>query len=199
MNLQIAKWDRRYAEDGPSPLAPPSAPLPDTVTNVTPGQALDLACGTGRHAVWLANRGWRVDAVDGSPVAIGQLTHHAEQARCSDRVTPTLADLETEPSVFTIANGRYDLIVDCYFLHRPLFKAIRRGVRRGGLFVAVLHLRSPTATDGQRYALERGELETMVTSWRWEIVHSREQDSQDESTAANGHDLGVAEIVARRP
>ena len=39
----------------------------------------------------------------------------------------------------------------------------------------------------------------MVTSWRWEIVHSREQDSQDERAVTNGQDLGVAEIVARRP
>ena len=47
--------------------------------------------------------------------------------------------------------------------------------------------------------LAPGELEQMVIGWGWEIVHSREQDGQDERTVANGQDLGVAEIVARRP
>ena len=200
LNRQIAKWDRRYAEGEPTPLAPPSAPLPDAVAGVTPGRALDLACGPGRQAVWLATRGWQVDAVDGARAAIARLMHHAERAGCRDRVIPTRADLEADPPEFTIVDGRYDLIVDCYFLHRPLFAAIRTGVRRSGLFVAVLHLPSPAASPssrdrGHRYVLAPGELEQMVIGWGWEIVHSRERNGED---VDDGHDLGVAEMVARK-
>ena len=199
MNPQIAKWDRRYAKDGSLPLAPPAEPLSSAIACVTPGRALDLGCGPGRHAVWLATHGWLVDAVDGSPTAIEQVIHNTEQAQCDGRINPTVVDLEATPSKFTIVEGRYDLIVDCYFLHRPLFETIRRGVRRGGLFVAILHLRSPNSTNRQRYVIEPGELEEMANDWGWEILHSREHNRQEGEAVGFSHDLGIAEVVARRP
>ena len=195
MNPQIAKWNARYAGREPGALPAPSPPLPDAVRGVPAGRALDLACGSGRHAVWLASRGWRVDAVDGSQTAIALLLANAERAGCRDRVEPHVADLEAEPPVFTIAPGAYDLIVDCYFLHRPLFAAIRKGVRPGGLFVAALHLPAPRAGRGHGYVLRPGELHEMVTEWRWDVIRSAERAAE----AAAGDDLGVAEIIAGRP
>ena len=97
--------------------------------------------------------------------------------------------------MFTITQGTYNLIVDCYFLHRPLFAAIREGVRPGGLFVAALHLPAPAAGRGHGYVLRPGELERMVAGWRWEVRHSVERAAK--STA--GDNLGVAEIIASRP
>ena len=195
MNPQIAKWNARYAGREPGNLPSPSPPLPKAISDVPAGRALDLACGAGRHAVWLASRGWRVDAVDGSETAIALLLANAERSGCCDRIEPHVADLEAEPPEFAIAPAAYDLIVDCYFLHRPLFAAIRKGVRPGGLFAAALHLPAPAGHRAHRYVLRQGELNRLVGGWGWEVLHSVER--AERPTA--GDDLGVAEIIARRP
>jgi SAM-dependent methyltransferase len=64
-----AHWDARYARGW---LTEPSATVLDAVAGLTPGRAVDLAAGTGRHARALAARGWQVTAVDFSAVGIGQ-------------------------------------------------------------------------------------------------------------------------------
>ena len=192
MNAQIAKWNARYAGRVPGNLPPPSPPLPVAVSGVRAGRALDLACGSGRHAIWLASRGWRVDAVDGSAAAISLLLANAERTGCRGLIDTHVADLEADPPEFTIEPAAYDLIVDCYFLHRPLFAAIREGVRPGGLFVAALHLPAPAAGRGHGYLLRPGELKQMVNGWRWEVLHSVERAPD----ASSSDDLGVAEIVA---
>ena len=195
MNRQIAKWNSRYAGRQPGDLPAPSAPLPNAVHGLPAGRALDLACGTGRHAIWLASRGWRVDAVDGSKTAIALLLANAERAGCRDRIETHVADLEADPPEFTIEPAVYDLIVDCYFLHRPLFAEIRAGVRPGGRFVAALHLPAPDAGRGHRYVLRPGELEQVIRGWRWDVLHSVERAAE----ATTGDGPGVAELVSRRP
>ena len=195
MNPQIAKWNARYAGRAPGDLSEPSPPLPDAVAGVSPGRALDLACGTGRHTIWLASRGWRVDAVDGSEVAVSLLRANAVQTGCAERIETHVADLEANPPEFTIEPAAYDLIVDCYFLHRPLFAKIRAGVRPGGLFVAALHLPAPAGPRGHGYVLRPGELKRVVKGWRWNVLHSVERAPG--STA--GDDLGGAEIITSRP
>ena len=193
-NAQIGKWNARYAQCEPGALPAPSPPLPWAVSGVPAGRALDLACGSGRHAVWLAARGWEVDAVDGSDAALTLLRANAARAGCRDRIAAHLADLEADPPGFRIAPATYDLIVDCHFLHRPLFGAIREGVRPGGLFVAALHLPAVSGGRGHRFLLQPGELERLVLTWGWEVRHSAERPGN----AGAEHDLGVAEIVARR-
>ena len=211
MNPQIAKWNARYAGCEPGRLSEPSPPLPDAVSGLPPGRALDLACGTGRHAVWLAARGWRVDAVDGSDAAIALLLANAERNGCRERIAPHVADLEADPPQFTIEPAAYDLIVDCFFLHRPLFAAIREGVRPGGRFVAALHLPAPAGHRAHRFVLRPGELQQTVSGWGWTVLHDLERAARpatgdDRVVGAaeiNADDAapapGVAEIVAARP
>ena len=194
-DARIAKWNAHYAAGGDAPDAPPLQLLAAAVDGVQPGRALDLACGSGRHALWLAARGWRVAAVDGAATALELLLARAELTGCSDRIESSVADLEAEPPEFTIAEAAYDLIVDCHFLHRPLFPAIRSGVRPGGLFVAALHIPAGDGNRGHGYLLQPGELAEMVAGWEWDVLHSAERDS----VAAEDYGLGVAEIVARQP
>ena len=66
------KWDRRYAEAQPEQLAPPSAWLATYLSKITPGPALDIACGRGRNALLLAQHNFAVDALDISSEGLRQ-------------------------------------------------------------------------------------------------------------------------------
>src|SRR5438067_111159 len=107
----MADWNERYSRgehiiDEPLPL------LARVVETLAPGRALDVACGAGRHAIFLAECGWQVTAVDASRVGI-ELT----KARASERgvsVDARVADLER--GEFVIEPQSYDLICVCYYL-----------------------------------------------------------------------------------
>jgi SAM-dependent methyltransferase len=151
------------------------------------GDALDLACGLGRHTLWLAGHGWRVTAVDYSKVALEILRERADGLP----LRIVRADLET--AGLPLRPECYDLICDCNFLWRPLFPEICRALRPGGLFVGVFPLagqagnRTPSNPD---YLIQPGELERVFDGWG--IVHSGEGRSSASGRAR-------AEIAARRP
>src|SRR5258708_3026732 len=91
--MDLRGWDQRYRsqekredEAGPTPL------LIETAERLQPGKALDLACGTGRNALWLAGRGWTVTAVDGAPEAIRILRKRAQERGM--QVDAQVVDLE---------------------------------------------------------------------------------------------------------
>ncbi len=68
--MEREDWDRRYAVDELIWRAEPNRFLVEATADLTPGSALDVACGEGRNAVWLAEQGWRATGVDFSPVAL---------------------------------------------------------------------------------------------------------------------------------
>jgi len=183
-------WDERYRRgehlsDSPAPL------IAKAIERIQPGHALDLACGAGRHALFLAERGWRVTAVDASRVAI-EIVRTQAWERGLD-VDARVADLENHE--FEIQPGSFDLICDCYYLQRDLFAAIRGGVRPGGIVIAIIH----TVDDGSDvkpmnpdFLLRPGELRRFFAGW--EMMHEFEGKPADAQ-----HQRAVAEIVARRP
>ena len=190
VSKQISKWDDRFARGEELHGYAPSPPLPGAVAGIAPGLALDLASGAGRHAIWLAERGWRVHAIDGSRTGIELMWNEARRRGVVERIEARLADLE-EPH-FTLPPDSYDLVCDFYFLRRPLFEQIRRAVRPGGLFVAALHVKG--GAEPGRFVLEPGELRALVETWGWEVLSSRQGESPE-----GGHRHPTAEIVARRP
>jgi len=190
MSDQIRKWDERFARGDELHEFLPSPPLPAAVAGAAPGLALDLASGAGRHAIWLAERGWRVEAIDGSRVGTDRMMTEARSRKVAERIEWRITDLE-EPG-FTLEADRYDLVCDFYFLHRPLFDQVRRAVRPGGLFVAAIHTKGGTSEG--HFVLHPGELRTIVMDWGWSILSFREGDA-----AESGHRHPTAEIVARRP
>ena len=195
-NLQIEKWQERYIADANAPLKPPLEPIAEATTTLKPGKALDLACGPGRHAVWLAKLGWTVDAVDGSSAALDQLRSFAKESGCTHKINTTCTDLEVEPPVFQFPQDHYDLIINCHFLHRPLFKAIQHGVRKGGYFIGIIHLATGSSPNQHSYLVQPNELKTLARTWEWEIISSR-----DDNKRADGEETQLADsvIVARRP
>jgi SAM-dependent methyltransferase len=101
-------WDRRYAEAGLLWSATPNRFLVAEAADLTPGRALDLACGEGRNAAWLAELGWKVTAVDFSDVAI--VKAHDRAAREKLDVEFVCADLlEYEPE-----RDAFDLVLVFY-------------------------------------------------------------------------------------
>src|SRR6185437_450500 len=105
--------------------------------------ALDLACGTGRNALWLAGRGWEVTAVDGSAVAIDIL-----RRRAPSNVRTQVADLER--GAYRIEPAAWDLILICHYLQRDLFEPATQGLKPGGIVLVIVNLvelgQEPTAT-----------------------------------------------------
>ncbi|MFE2943979.1 class I SAM-dependent methyltransferase [Streptomyces sp. NPDC059255] len=136
----VAFWDgvhaSRPAADGPRP----NARLTETVTGLPAGDALDLGCGNGGDALWLARQGWRVSAADLSPVAVERLTALARSHGLEDRVTAVRVDLRT-----SFPAGAYDLVC-AHYLHTPfeldratVLRSAAHALRPGGRLLVVDH------------------------------------------------------------
>ncbi|RZA33860.1 MAG: class I SAM-dependent methyltransferase [Lysobacteraceae bacterium] len=109
MTLPVSPWVARFA-----PLA-------------KAGEALDLACGSGRHTRWLANRGMRVTALDRNAELLAPLA--------APNVATLVHDLEADDAVWPFAPGRFALIVVTNYLHRPLFPHLVASLRPDGILI----------------------------------------------------------------
>jgi tellurite methyltransferase len=186
----VPDWDERYRR-GEHDTLEPSRLLAQAIDILPPGRALDLACGAGRHAIFLAERGWSVTAVDSSPVAI-EITRKRAQDRGLE-VETVIADLER--SQFVIEPDVYDLIAVFYYLQRDLFPSVRAGVKAGGTVVAAIHLVDEDPASrlaNPAFSLQPGEL--CVEFAGWEIIHYHEGQPHDRD-----HKRRTAEMVARKP
>jgi len=191
VNERLRKWDEKFARGDEIHGFAPSAPLPEAIRDVPPGRAADLACGAGRHALFLAERGWQVVAIDGSRVGLDRMLEQARRRGVEAGIEARTDDLESDS--FTLEPDSFDLVCDFYFLHRPLFAQIRRAVRPGGLFVAAIHVEEEGGEAPHSFLLRPGELRSLVEGWGWEVVHAREGSSTE-----TGHHHATAEIIARR-
>lgn len=113
--MDAQDWDERYRSSELVWGAPPNPVVVEFAASLPPGRALDLGCGEGRHSLWLATRGWQVDGVDFSEVALDKARQVASRApRMSrDRLHFTRADVTQLSS-----DARYDLVL-AVFLHFP--------------------------------------------------------------------------------
>ncbi len=152
------------------------------------GAALDLACGPGRNALYLAGQGWRVTAVDGSPLAIEILKTRAAELKVD--IEAHVADLERNE--FPIQQGAWDLICDCYFLERSLIPRMKVGVRPGGIIVAIVHLADAGQPQGTPTRARAGELRAYFADWK--VLHDYEGQSREAC-----HQRPVAAIVTQKP
>ena len=176
-----------------SPTAPtedfatePVALLARVASDLPAGRALDLACGTGRNALWLAQRGWKVTAVDGASAAIETLCDRARDLGVS--VDARVADLEKWE--YTIEPEAWDLICICYYLQRDLFEAAKRGLAPDGVIISIVHISDP-GEPATAHRLLAGELPAYFADM--EILHHFEGQPDDPA-----HRRAVAEVVARR-
>ena len=129
----VTRWDQRYAERDRLWSVEPNDTVAEVVGPMTPGRALDLGAGEGRHALWLAQHGWRVTAVDFSAVGI-------ERARAqpgADGVEWVVDDVRT----WSPPPGQsYDLVLVVYLhLADDDFRRATSWLDPGGALVVVGH------------------------------------------------------------
>ncbi|MEZ5426373.1 MAG: methyltransferase domain-containing protein [Pyrinomonadaceae bacterium] len=184
----MESWDSRYAQ-GKYSTDRPHRLLIGLAEELAPGRALDLACGTGRHANYLAGKGWQVTAVDSSPVGLGIARRRAGEKGLE--VEYLLADLEK--GEFGIEPDSFDLICDFYYLQRDLFEAMKLGVRPGGRIVSTVHLYDEG--DESPFLLNDGELAGFFADFR--VLHFHETSLTDRDPGE--HHRRTAEIIAQRP
>jgi tellurite methyltransferase len=185
--MDLAAWDEQYRKKADPATDRESVPHPllvEAARDLRPGRALDLACGTGRNALWLAERGWSVTAVDGSATAVEILVSRA--GREGVTINAQVADLEK--AEFTIEPAHYDLIAMCYYSQRDLIEPCKRGVAPGGVMIAITLLMEP-AKERSTFRLQPDELRGYFADW--DMMHYREGTDMWEHK--------VAELVARRP
>jgi SAM-dependent methyltransferase len=136
--VKAEDWDRRYEETELLWTPRPNRFLVEEVSGLQAGTALDLACGEGRHAVWLAERGWQATGVDWSAVAIEKGRRLAEARGVA--VEWVTADLEE----WQPAGAAWDLVLVFYLqLEREVRRAVLAraagAVAPGGTFLLVAH------------------------------------------------------------
>ncbi|MBI4279980.1 MAG: class I SAM-dependent methyltransferase [Armatimonadetes bacterium] len=187
------KWDRRYSEGDRLHDGPPSGLLVRWIDRLPRGRALDVACGLGRHARFLARHGYQVDAVDISPVAVAEARRRAQAENL--RVHFVVADLDTMP----LPAERYDLIVCTFFLMRSLFEGLMAALRPGGALLYETHVEPPALDGGEvggpsdaAHYLRSNELLRACLDLR--IVFYEETVEED-----RGRRTAVARLVAFRP
>lgn len=174
-------WDDRYRESDRIWSGNPNVVLVREVEGLGPGRALDLGCGEGADAVWLARFGWKVTATDISRVALERAAVHAAEAGVADRIDWQWHDLGA-----SFPEGEYDL-VSAQFLHSmgdlPREAILRRAVSAvapGGVLLIVGHAGFPSwehdhpemelpTTDEVLASLELPEGE-------WEVLLSEEHE-----------------------
>lgn len=185
------KWDERYRGGSYEGRTHPTALLAEWLPRIPAGTALDVACGAGRNALFLAAAGFRVDALDISPVGLERGRRDAA-ARGLD-VRWLEADLDDDPDAVLPAR-RYDLIVWVRYVHRTLFPFLAKRLAPGGYVVCEQHLETTVDVVGPKSAgfrLAPNELRNSAS--RLEILDYREGLVGD----PDGRTAALAQLVAR--
>lgn len=170
-------WENRYAQKDQFWSGQPNAHLPTVAKDLTPGRALDLGCGEGGDAVWLANNGWQVVAVDIATNALQRSRTAAAAAGVEDRIDFQQHDLSD-----SFPDGVFDL-VSAQFLHstvrleRPqILTRAAAAVQPGGTLLIVDHGEAPPWADEHvRHHVFQSADEVVAEldlSDQWQVEHA---------------------------
>lgn len=196
MSSVEVEWDERFRRGDHAPVE--IDPLIELSKNYWPHlpacrpngrkpRALDVASGAGRHAVYLAAQGFDVTAVDISSEALSQVAQRAVAQNIS--IETRQADLETADA--DLGESLYNLVAVFFYLHRPLFSALRRAIRPQGIIVyktySVDQLRYPGRPRHRIHMLEHNELLREFSDFRV-LRYEEEWDGK-----------GTASLIARKP
>ncbi len=169
MERDRIKWNRKYARM--TSVKPVSSIVSEYWRHASVGRALDLACGTGHNSLFLAERGFEVDAVDISEVALRRLNHPG--------VHPYHGDLDN----YRLERNIYSLVVNTLFLDRRLFQPIDDSLRKGGVLIFETFLLENDHISSPQFKLAHNELLDHFSHYK--VLLYRELD-------------GMASLVAKK-
>ena len=183
------RWNARYADGAYESRRHPS-PFLEQIASLMPadGRALDLACGAGRNAMYLAHRGFTVDAVDISRIALQRA--QADAAGLPIRWIECDLDDGFEP------DANYDLIVNIRYVNLALVSTLLDSLRPGGVLAIEQHLATAADVIGPKnpaYRVDSGDLGRVAAGMIIEHIEETVMDDPDGRRAA------LARLVARKP
>ncbi|MEK6726529.1 MAG: methyltransferase domain-containing protein [Deltaproteobacteria bacterium] len=164
----------------------PSRLLMDFIPSLTVGRALDIACGEGRNSIYLARKGFNVDAIDISDAALAK----GRAAADGLKINFIAADLEA----FQIPEDSYDLIINFNYLQRSIASDIRRGLKVGGYIIFetyTLEQKKFGRPTNPEFLLKPNELLTMFKDLH--IIYYREGVFEE-----GGRKKGLASLVGEK-
>jgi SAM-dependent methyltransferase len=142
------EWNTRYTDATYRAAAEPDSFLIECLPFLPPGRALDLACGAGHNAIALAERGWRVTAIDFAGAALDLAEAAAHQRKLSCRRTiasrvpdkffanaPKLLLVQSDLESFLLPKSAFNVILCLRYLQRSLFPALERALRPAGALI----------------------------------------------------------------
>jgi 2-polyprenyl-3-methyl-5-hydroxy-6-metoxy-1,4-benzoquinol methylase len=187
-----SSWDNRYRER--SAPADPAAFVTVELAPLlgSPGTALDLAGGAGRHGIWLAERGWETTMIDTSKVAITLASERAAEAGISLQLIQSDLTAEMLPA------GPWDLVLIVHYLQRDLFSSTIDLLADDGLIafsVATVRNLERRERPSLPYLLQEGEAPSLVDGlqilhyaegWSIEDRHEARVIARKRSTRAAG-------------
>jgi SAM-dependent methyltransferase len=187
----MTDWDERFGS-GQYPQEPePSALLRRYVDSLPTGRALDVAAGTGRNAVFLAERGHRVDALDASRVGLEITRDRAAERGVEDRLDPVQADVPT----YEFPTDTYDLVTISFYRAVDRLSDIKASLIEGGILFVEHHLRTTDSVSsgpsGDRYRFAANELLRATLDL---TVLAYEERTERRSDGRSG---AIARVVAR--
>jgi tellurite methyltransferase len=187
------KWDARYREGAYSDRRHPTALLARLIPELPRGSALDVACGAGRNALFLAGAGFEVDAVDISAAALERLRGDAADAELSVRAIE--ADLEGGISETIALKDRYELILMVRYVNLALIAPLIDRLADGGVFISEQHLKTSLDVVGPRSAAYRLAPNALLDAVRpLRVLYYREGIATD----PDGRRAALAQVVASR-
>jgi SAM-dependent methyltransferase len=182
------RWNARY-RDGLEAPGPPSPFLVEHLADLRGEVAMDVAAGTGRHALWLARCGLRVHAIDVSEAALRRLAALARAQHLPVRA------VVTDIASFPVPATTYDVVVNVNFLYRPVLPRLAEALRPQGVLVFETFLAAQAAHGHPKnpaYLLAPGELRACFAD-RLEILDYREGPVERDAVTVH-----VASLLARR-
>jgi len=186
-----AEWNARYLESDQIWSGKPNVALVREITGLTPGSALDLGCGEGADAIWLAGQGWSVTGVDVSDVALDRARQHAAAAGVA--IEFVLDDLAASPGEFDLVTSFFLHVPEAALRERTLLVAVA-SVAPGGTLLVVGH----SGTSGHTHLrLETADevvalLQLTADEWVVEIA-----GEADRPAGTGGHTVDTV-VRARR-
>jgi tellurite methyltransferase len=199
MPANVAEWDARHRESARGSSAEPAGIVSEWLPLLPRGNALDIACGTGRHTLLLAAQGGWVTAVDWSGAALDILEERARQTmfpvtRGATVVAPRTRGIclvQVNLEEIRLPPASFSLILCLQYLQRSLFQQMARALQPGGLLLIETFTRAQlNYSNGPRnpaHLLEPGELRTAFPELH--VLFYRELNAGQ----------GIASLVAEKP